>query len=504
MTSDGIRYSNIEPDHESSTGRTTCRRSRRPRLNQCETGTSPLAIATQAREPRLRGEQVVVAGVELRILDAIADREQPPRRVEQEAEFHLRDEALRRAAPHAVSLACSTHGERGENRAAAARSAVDSAGRSGIVSSPASSAMLASSASVHAAGPSTPSCGVAAWLSAPGSQVSASLSSERESRTKRSTAPRELAALLAVPERSKTVREARGASFRALQGMVSVECIADGPRQLVMHLVDGEAAAARAVARACRGRARAVSNCRAICTAAGCTPSRGSRRSAGRRVSSSSACLQRQQVAGEIAAVHRGHVARRQRTQRAACRTSCRDGRDGARAAAAWRACSRRRSSMSSRPSQPKSRARLDRQQVQADVGGRRAMRDDRRRDLPGSCPAAGDCRRPSTNVSKKRPDAPRDAQQLERSTRLAARRCGAAPSWACSAHARSAGAPPQQQQRPRAAEAGRVARAARSGARDHDDGRALERPDERPQARSAPAFALRGGRPLEQLAMQT
>ena len=43
------------------------------------------------------------------------------------------------------------------------------------------------------------------------------------------------------------------------------------------------------------------------------------------------------QVAGEIAAVDARHVERKQRPQRPACRTSCRDGRDRSPASRSWR-----------------------------------------------------------------------------------------------------------------------------------------------------------------------
>ena len=45
MTSAGIRYSNIEPDQETSAAPCPTGVMGRPRWNQCETGTSPLAIA---------------------------------------------------------------------------------------------------------------------------------------------------------------------------------------------------------------------------------------------------------------------------------------------------------------------------------------------------------------------------------------------------------------------------------------------------------------------------
>ena len=53
-----------------------------------------LGDGDEAREPRLRGEQVVVARIERALPDAEADREQLADRVEQEAEVHRRDQPL--------------------------------------------------------------------------------------------------------------------------------------------------------------------------------------------------------------------------------------------------------------------------------------------------------------------------------------------------------------------------------------------------------------------------
>ena len=45
MTSDGIRYSNIDPDHEISAAPCPIGVTSRPSRNQWRAGTSPLAIA---------------------------------------------------------------------------------------------------------------------------------------------------------------------------------------------------------------------------------------------------------------------------------------------------------------------------------------------------------------------------------------------------------------------------------------------------------------------------
>ena len=47
MTSNGIRYSNIEPLHDSNTGSPLVAVSRRPSANQLSCGSSPCAMATK-------------------------------------------------------------------------------------------------------------------------------------------------------------------------------------------------------------------------------------------------------------------------------------------------------------------------------------------------------------------------------------------------------------------------------------------------------------------------
>ncbi len=47
MTSEGIRYSNIDPDQEISAAPRPTGVTARPSRNQCRDGTSPLAIATK-------------------------------------------------------------------------------------------------------------------------------------------------------------------------------------------------------------------------------------------------------------------------------------------------------------------------------------------------------------------------------------------------------------------------------------------------------------------------
>ena len=47
MTSSGMRYSNIDPLHDSSARSLPVGVSERPSLNQCSGGTCPVAIATK-------------------------------------------------------------------------------------------------------------------------------------------------------------------------------------------------------------------------------------------------------------------------------------------------------------------------------------------------------------------------------------------------------------------------------------------------------------------------
>ena len=114
MISPGIRYSNIEPDHDISTESFPTGVSRRPRRNQCRIGTSPLAIAMKLSSTRLGREQVVAAGVERSVGRAIADGEEHPRRVEQEAELHRR-------RPSRARVGRELRAARGEHRRSPAR-----------------------------------------------------------------------------------------------------------------------------------------------------------------------------------------------------------------------------------------------------------------------------------------------------------------------------------------------------------------------------------------------
>ena len=65
--------------------------SRRPRANQLSCGSCPCAIATKLHSLRLRGEQIVVARVAPALGHVVADRQQVTRPVVEEVVLHLRE-----------------------------------------------------------------------------------------------------------------------------------------------------------------------------------------------------------------------------------------------------------------------------------------------------------------------------------------------------------------------------------------------------------------------------
>ena len=96
MTSAGIRYSNIEPAHDTSA---------EPRPTGVRRAAEPepvvgvdvaLGDGQEAGETSLRGQQVVVARVQRAVEHPEADREELPSRIEQEAEVHLAHETVGR------------------------------------------------------------------------------------------------------------------------------------------------------------------------------------------------------------------------------------------------------------------------------------------------------------------------------------------------------------------------------------------------------------------------
>ena len=89
ITSSGIRYSNIEPLQDSSTGSPPMWVSGRPSANQRSCGKCALGDGDEARQPRLRGQQVVVAGVAAVLARRVADHQQVAQLVIQEREVRL-------------------------------------------------------------------------------------------------------------------------------------------------------------------------------------------------------------------------------------------------------------------------------------------------------------------------------------------------------------------------------------------------------------------------------
>ena len=95
ITRAGIKYSNIDPDHE-------IRAEPRPTGVSGATEAEPvfgidvaLGDRHEAGEAGFRGEQVVVARIQRSVVDAEPDREQLADGIEQEVEFHLPGESLR-------------------------------------------------------------------------------------------------------------------------------------------------------------------------------------------------------------------------------------------------------------------------------------------------------------------------------------------------------------------------------------------------------------------------
>ena len=104
MTRAGIRYSNIEPDQDTSAAPSPTGVIGRPRWNQCDVGRATVGDRDEAREPRFGGEEIVCARIETAVRDAIADREDLACRVEEEAKLHRIEELLRDAGDGGEAL----------------------------------------------------------------------------------------------------------------------------------------------------------------------------------------------------------------------------------------------------------------------------------------------------------------------------------------------------------------------------------------------------------------
>ena len=101
-TSVGIRYSNIEPDHERRPASRADGEERPAERRPVAHRHVALGDRQQAGQARLRGQQVVEAGVELLLGDAVADVEQVALAVVQEAEVGLPGQLLAVAATSAA------------------------------------------------------------------------------------------------------------------------------------------------------------------------------------------------------------------------------------------------------------------------------------------------------------------------------------------------------------------------------------------------------------------
>ena len=99
MTSDGIRYSNIDPDQEISAAPWRDRRDGTAEVEPVAGRNVALGDRHEAREPRLGGEEIVAARVERALGTEIADREQLAVVVEQKAEIHCRAPSPARSPP---------------------------------------------------------------------------------------------------------------------------------------------------------------------------------------------------------------------------------------------------------------------------------------------------------------------------------------------------------------------------------------------------------------------
>ena len=141
MKSSGIKYSNSVALHDRSVGVPSTLVTSRPRWNQCVSGQVALGDADEARQPRFRGQEVVVGRVEAArpfgVGQTIADGEDPALRVVEEAEAHpvpnaaARRERARRcgaASQDAKARSRARFGSRGAKTAAAQHPQCDKGG----------------------------------------------------------------------------------------------------------------------------------------------------------------------------------------------------------------------------------------------------------------------------------------------------------------------------------------------------------------------------------------
>ena len=325
----------------------------------------------EAREARLGGQQVVAARVERAVGDPVADREQLPRGIEQEAELHRRERGSRPSASARSRRSRARAAPAERSRATASASTCASAspsapprrparpcggpGRGGPPRSGPAAQRGSASRRARARAPARRprgaprACSVAtsrSWLRMHArtlsAQASASASSPSPSGSRQGQ--RDVGGGVRV---LRELRETRGDARRDPRAARPSEAATVVERLVELPPGDGlRAAVAGERAQRLAGELHRVrdpgepfgADQRAIDP----LPARAG---------------EGDQVPGEVAAVDRGDVAAARGAAGRGCRTSCRSGRGSARGGPSSSRVASRRSTASSVPSQPKSRA---------------------------------------------------------------------------------------------------------------------------------------------------
>ena len=434
MTSAGIRYSNIEPDQETSAGAV-----RRPASSggrggtSATTGTSPLAMATKLASRASEASRSYRAGIEAAVRDAVADREDLARGVEEEAELH-RVEQLAVVSPvdgrEAIDERLATRGGRRRASRWSRRRARSSSPCPDAVAQRASrSAVSSPIAACAAVGQRRPGPGdedsrapsALGGLRRRGGDADSAASRcgahgmiVRRSRSWLAMVARVAWAQTRTSGCPRRPRAPRSACARCPRGCRrGRRADAGGPPRsagLVGGLAKRRGQRLRGSRRA--GRASTVWVAPVVGEAARRLPRRGRARprcrrtrrdrAADGRVALATGVAEDEQMTGEVAAVDGGHVAGLQRAEVGSCRTSCRSGRGSARGGPSSRASPRAGRGC---PGARASRSRARRPSTAGRARCSWATCDARRRasDPPGSCPAAGSVSADPTKVSKNR-----------------------------------------------------------------------------------------------------
>ena len=364
-----------------------------------------LGDGDEAREARFGGQEVVGAAVEAAVRDAVADREELAGRVEEEAELHGLEElgggAARRArrrpasaraaaaerarlsmsaSMRAIGAARRVGGPRGGRRrgrrsARPSRRGTARADRPGwAVTRRAGSSALATSGGASAVSAQGSSVATSrAWLASGGARPPRPRPGAPAPR-RRARPPASRAMSTRVSACAASAADAGGARPPGCRRR-RASAARQAPRRASASWRTVTVWLRRLVARA-RRRPRATSGARRRCPRA--TPRT---RAADRRPASRQALREREQMAGEVAAVHGRDVARLERAQLARVVPVVEV------AAEALQARQRRERRLEPlhrvEEAEPAEVAGRDhRQQIEPDVGGRRAVRDDRPRVL--------------------------------------------------------------------------------------------------------------------------